>query len=171
MWQGVKCQIYISEAIIILCKSKACHHRYSHFRRERTKSPNIQVKKKKKKKKRKKMTMMKKEEGRRWSTFFLRHISYPANIRNYNAAQHDHNTPEDCRIGMLGRKYRTKWMNEWMNVKVLKHTQETHGFICMAPHTPSTEAIDVRWDSTNGIQGARHIYILCISMRMFMLYI
>ena len=29
--------------------------------------------------------------------------------------------------------------------------------ICMAPHTPSTKAIDVPVGSANGIQGARHI--------------
>lgn len=28
----------------------------------------------------------------------------------------------------------------------------------MAPHTPSTEAIDISMGSANGIQGARHIH-------------
>ena len=35
----------------------------------------------------------------------------------------------------------------------------------MAPHTPSTEAIDVPVGSANGIQGARHI-LICVRMKM-----
>lgn len=40
------------------------------------------------------------------------------------------------------------------------HVYVIHG-ICMAPHTPSTEAIEVPVGSANGIQGARHILLYC----------
>jgi hypothetical protein len=43
-----------------------------------------------------------------------------------------------------------------------------HG-ICLAPHTPSTEASDAPVGSANGIQGARHIY-MCVCMN-FCMYI
>lgn len=45
-----------------------------------------------------------------------------------------------------------------VNVLTMFVCNKIHG-ICMAPHTPSTEAIDVSVGSANGIQGARHIDI------------
>lgn len=157
MWQGVKCQIYISEAIIILCKSKACHHRYSHFHRERERRALTSMWRRRRRNK--------EEDG---STFFSDALAI---LQTWEITMLPNMTIIPLKTAELACWEENIEQNEWMKVKVLKHTQETHGFICMAPHTPSTEAIDVRWDSANGIQGARHIYTLYIYAYVHAIYI
>lgn len=68
----------------------------------------------------------------------------PCILQNYNAAL--------LKLEEMKKKInlQKKIKNPYLWVYII------HG-ICMAPHTPSTEAIDVSIDSANGIQGARHI--------------